>query len=103
MADHGNQTRLLQDEREAMLKAAKKSASLGTDGKSIPDSELAEHLSNLQNGQADVEQLQHVSSKLKGRESKHMKSLREGKVPVHKAAREGSGHKRKRKQGQRKQ
>ncbi|KAL3137397.1 hypothetical protein ABBQ32_006920 [Trebouxia sp. C0010 RCD-2024] len=88
----------LQDERDALLKAARKAATLGVDGKLIPDEEMADRLTHLHDGEADIEQLEH---KVQGSNGKRVKSLREARSKPHKVAREisfKSAHKRKRKQ-----
>lgn len=88
----------LQDERDAILKAAKKSATLGVDGKLIPDEEMADRLTHLQDSDADIDQPEH---KVQGSHGRRVKSLRENRSKPHKVARESSsksGHKRKRKQ-----
>ena len=86
-----------------MLKAAKNATTLGADGKLIADSEMAERLVNLQNGNIDaaVDELEQRSSKPGGSDGKRVTSLREGRRKPHKIARESnakSGHKRKRRQ-----
>ena len=81
-----------------MLKAAKKTATLGVDGKLIPDEEMGDRLTHLQDGEGDTEQLEEKMQRSNG---KRVKSLREPRSKPHKIARESSsksGHKRKQKQ-----
>ena len=91
----------VQEERDTMLKAAKKASTLGVDGKLIPDSEMAQRLVNLQNGNIDAatDELEQKDN-IQASDGKRVKSLRESKSKQHKVARESSvkpGHKRKRK------
>lgn len=93
----------VQEERDTMLKAAKKTASLGADGKLTSDTEMAERLINLQNGNIDaaIDELEQRGSKAQASNGKRMTSLRESRRKPHKVRRESSaksGHKRKRRQ-----
>ena len=73
----------LQDEREAALTAARKIASLGADGKVIPDSDMAEQLTNLQCNEDDVD---HIEKKRPGRRIKSLREgMREGRSKPHQA------------------
>lgn len=86
-----------------MLKAAKKAATLGTDGKLTSDTEMAERLINLQDGNIDaaINELEQRGSKVQASDSKRVTSLRESRRKPHKVPRESSaksGHKRKRRQ-----
>ena len=91
----------MQDERDTMLKAAKTASTLGADGKLIPDSEMAERLINLQNGNIDaaIDELEQRGNNVLSSDSKRVTSLREGRRKPQKAPRESSsksGQKRKR-------
>jgi len=86
-----------------MLKAARKAALLGAEGKSMPDTEMAEQLPNVQSGEAVRQKSDQVNGR-KGRmaEGKHVSSMREGRSKPHKTRKDSSsksGHKRKRKHG----
>jgi hypothetical protein len=86
-----------------MLKAARKAALLGAEGKAIPDTEMAEQLPNVQKSEATGQQSDQVNGR-KGRmaEGKHVSSMREGRSKPHKTRKDSSstsGHKRKRKHG----
>ena len=86
-----------------MLQAAKKAVTLGANGTLIPDSEMAEQLVNLQNGNIDaaVDELGQGGSKSCISGGKRVTSLREGRRKPHKTPRESSsksGQKRKRRQ-----
>lgn len=93
----------MQDERDTMLKAAKEAATLGADGKLTSDSEMAERLINLQNGNIDaaIDELEQRGSKAQASDGKRVTSLRESRRRPHRVPRESSaksGHKRKRRQ-----
>ena len=86
-----------------MLKAARKAALAGAEGKAIPDTEMAEQLPNVQSSEAARQKSEQVNGR-KGRmaEGKHVSSMREGRSKPHKTRKDSSsksGHKRKRKQG----
>ncbi len=86
-----------------MLKAARKAALLGVDGKAVSDTEMAEQLPNVQSGEATGQQSDRVNGR-KGRmaEGKHVSSMREGRSKPHRTGKDSSsksGHKRKRKHG----
>lgn len=86
-----------------MLKAATKATNLGADGKLIPDSEMAERLIDLQNGNRDaaIDELEQKNSKRRISDGKRVTSLREGRRKPHKTPRDSSfksGQKRKRRQ-----
>lgn len=93
----------MQEERDTMLKAAEKAATLGADGKLTSDTEMAEQLINLQNGNIDaaIVELKQRGSKAQTSDGKRVTSLRESRRKPHKVPRESgtkTGHKRKRRQ-----
>ncbi|DBA81136.1 TPA: hypothetical protein ACH3X2_007105 [Trebouxia sp. C0005] len=93
----------LQEQRETMLKAARKAALLGAEGKAIPDTEEAEQLPNVQRCEATGQQSDQLNGR-KGRmaEGKHVSSMREGRSKPHRTGKDSSsksGHKRKRRHG----
>jgi len=86
-----------------MLKAARKAALLGAEGKAIPDTEMAEQLTNVQSSEATGQQSDQVNGR-QGRmaEGKHVSSMREGRSKPHRTRKDSSsksGHKRTRKHG----
>ena len=94
----------MQEEHDIMLKAAKKAASLGSEGRLIPDTEMAEELTNLRDSEATIGQPEQPLNGRKGRvsEGRRVTSMREGHRKAHKAGRDNggkSGHKRKRRSG----
>lgn len=81
-----------------MLKAAKQAASLGSEGKLIPDTDMAEQLASFRNSEADLVQPDGKSQK-RSHDGKRVKSLREGRTKPHRHVKESNSvHKRKRKQ-----
>ena len=86
-----------------MLKAAKKGALLGAEGKAVPDTETAEQVPSVQSSEATGQQSDQVNGR-RGRmaEGKHVSSMREGRSKPHRTGKDSSsksGHKRKRKHG----
>ncbi|DBA92455.1 hypothetical protein WJX77_001854 [Trebouxia sp. C0004] len=93
----------LQEQRETMLKAARKAALLGAAGKAIPDTEMAEQIPNIQRSDATEQQSDQVNGR-KGRmaEGQQVFSMRESRNKPHRTGKDSSsksGHKRKRKPG----
>lgn len=93
----------LQEQRETMMKAARKAALLGVEGKAVTDKEMAKQLPNVQSSESTGQQSDQVNGR-KGRmaERKHVSSMREGRSKHHKTRKDSSsksGHKRKRKHG----
>ena len=92
--------RTVQDEREAMLAAARKAGSQHQNGESVSAAEMAQTLSSAHNNQAgSVQKERNSASKGRMPGSRHIESMREGKQKQHKtdSNQPKSGLKRKRK------
>lgn len=86
-----------------MLKAARKAALAGAEGKAVSVTEMAEQHPNVQSSEAARQKSEQVNGR-KGRmaEGKHVSSMREGRSKPHNTRKDSSsksGHKRKRKHG----
>ena len=86
-----------------MLKAVRKAALLGAEGKAVSVTEMAEQLPSVQSSEAARPKSDHVNGRT-GRmaEGKHVSSMREGRSKPHKPRTDRSsksGHKRMRKHG----